>query len=516
MKPNTLFLKVSLLSFLVLTIIFLIAGCELPASSSMNSGFNSGGTNNFSNNRSLIHFKDSEEAVIRPNSMVYFNGQYHLFYGKLGVGKAYPQYGHAVSRNMINWESKKSIILADSLDQIMTMGVVSGGKEDKKLEAICKLGKASSPYFEKVISTDSGETWQPQGKITGLKTDKGPLQDPTVFWHEPTQKWVMVAAVQNEVQIYNSTDLIDWKYESSFGGNQGYYDGKTPWEKPNILQLNVDDKPSRSKWVLIVSIKNGHPTDGYGTQYFVGNFDGKKFRNSNDSKKVLWLDWGSDNFGGITWSGAQKGRQLFIGTIPNIRNVNVLTESENINSLTTPRELKLKDTYYGFKLFATPITELKKLHKSKISQQSIRLSDQENAITSPIKVPTIIACEFTQNSNEGFTIELSNKRDEKMEIGYDGIRKMYFTQVGKNEVVEVKGKQQAGRHISPRFSTLPKMNVKIIVDACSVECYIDDGLTVLTEYVVPTTNFDQMKLWGTTGKMMLNIDLLKITSKLQL
>ena len=51
---------------------------------------------------------------------------------------------------------------------------------------------------------------------------------------------------------------------------------------------------------MLVSINPGGPNKGSATQYFTGDFDGHKF--IPDDTNAKWVDWGSDNYAGVTWS----------------------------------------------------------------------------------------------------------------------------------------------------------------------------------------------------------------------
>ena len=64
---------------------------------------------------------------------------------------------------------------------------------------------------------------------------------------------------------------------------------------------------------MLVSINPGGPNGGSATQYFVGDFDGHVF--TPEGIKTKWVDYGKDNYAGVTWSNVpgEDGRRLFMG-----------------------------------------------------------------------------------------------------------------------------------------------------------------------------------------------------------
>src|SRR5690606_13045000 len=115
-------------------------------------------------------------------------------------------------------------------------------------------------------------------------------------------------------------DLKSWVRESDFGSEFGAHGGV--WECPDLFPLDLDGKKI---WVLLVSINPGAPNGGSGTQYFTGDFDGKTVvPHSTESK---WIDYGTDNYAGVTWSNTGN-RKVFIGWMSNWQYANVVPTVE--------------------------------------------------------------------------------------------------------------------------------------------------------------------------------------------
>jgi fructan beta-fructosidase len=73
----------------------------------------------------------------------------------------------------------------------------------------------------------------------------------------------------------------------------------------------------KQKWVMLVSINPGGPNVGSATQYFIGEFDGKAFTPDTDDSDVKWIDWGQDNYAGVTFANAPSDRKIFVGWMNN-------------------------------------------------------------------------------------------------------------------------------------------------------------------------------------------------------
>ncbi len=160
-------------------------------------------------------------------------------------------------------------------------------------------------------SNDKGRTWEkysanPELKNPGIRD----FRDPKVMWHESSKKWIMTLATLDCITFFSSPDLKNWTRESEFGKTIGAHGGV--WECPDLFRLKVEGS-NVSKWVLFVNINPGGPNGGSANQYFVGEFDGHQF--VPDEPREKWVDWGPDNYAGVTWSNVPEsdGRRLFLG-----------------------------------------------------------------------------------------------------------------------------------------------------------------------------------------------------------
>lgn len=451
-----------------------------------------------SNSRSTIFSSKNPSSnlfsnVSGLNGVTYLNEEYELLFRdvnsleKIKTGR---------SADLINWSTSNGLDVVEGteVNESTISNVRIIGNEIIKDSSILLTSNVLC------YSNGQGDILINGKKRKGLSAAYfKPVTGTKVFWHKPSSHWVMLLSTKDQVLFYRSPDLESWEFTNNFGSKDGYH-GSLPWHSPDIFELAVNNNPAKKKWVLVVSTTDGHPTKLGGTQYFVGDFNGKVFVNSNLFSKVLWLDWGADHINAQSVFNPITNEQMMIG----IMNSNKYESQKNSSKLTTPRKLALKDTYHGLKLFAEPIKAFEKRRGSKISQRATKLSDKENALTTSITSPTEMYLEFSQKSNEGYTIEFSNNDGETLDFGYNGIRKMYLLNrmnAGKGIYPNLLKKPE---HYAPKFSTLPKINVRIILDKNSIEIFADDGLSVFSELIFLKKPFNKLKLWGTTGQITMD------------
>ena len=238
--------------------------------------------------RPQFHFTPATNWMNDPNGLVFFEGEYHLFYqfNPAGDKWGHMSWGHAISRDLLHWEhlpvalQEEDGVMIFSGSAVVDWKNTSGfGKAGKPpLVAIYTGHYTTKPLQNQHIaySTDRGRTWTKFAGNPVLDINEKDFRDPKVFWHEPTQRWVMIVAwpVQRKTRLYASTDLKHWTHLSDFGPAGST---KGIWECPDLFPLRVAGEPKQAKWGLIVNAGSGAPAGGPGCQYFVGDFDGMRF-----------------------------------------------------------------------------------------------------------------------------------------------------------------------------------------------------------------------------------------------
>jgi fructan beta-fructosidase len=289
--------------------------------------------------RPQFHFSPPAHWMNDPNGMVYFEGEYHLFYQHYPDSSVWGpmHWGHAVSADLVHWENLPIALYPDSLGYIFspwsigTTPVAWVKNGQPPLVAVFtyhnaegeKAGRNNYQTQGIAYSNDKGRTRTKYAR-NPVVADPGirDFRDPKVRWDEGTKQWLMVLAAQNQVKFYRSSDLKNWQHLSDFGKQWGGHGGV--WECPDFFPMKVGNT-AQTKWVLLLNINPGGPNGGSGTQYFVGSFDGKSFHLDDTfaravaNEKAVWLDYGRDNYAGVTWSDVPEadGRRLFMGWMSN-------------------------------------------------------------------------------------------------------------------------------------------------------------------------------------------------------
>ncbi|MEJ2547896.1 MAG: glycoside hydrolase family 32 protein, partial [Gemmatimonadota bacterium] len=482
--------------------------------------------------RPRYHFTPPAMWMNDPNGLVHYDGEYHLFYQyhPYDIVWGPMHWGHAVSRDLVRWEHLPIALEPDSLGYIFSGSAVvdwantSGFGRDGEppLVAIFTYhdpvrGAAGASDHESqgiAYSTDRGRTWtkfagNPVLPNPGGKKD---FRDPNVFWHPPTGRWVMVVSVTDHVELYGSPDLKTWTYLSDFGAEWGAHGGT--WECPDLFPIRVEGT-DRTAWALILNLNPGGPQGGSGTQYFVGRFDGTTFTLDPDfaatlaDQPAVWLDWGRDDYAGVTWSDvpAADGRRIFIGWMSNWDYAQQVPTTPWRSAMTVPRELRLESTPVGYRLFSEPVRELETLEGESVAippgpiDGRIDLTELIAFPVSPSEVSLDIA------AGPGFTgtlyLELSNGLDERYRIGFDGTTGEYFsdrTEAGDTSFSD----SFADRvHRARRLAGADLVRMRLMFDVASVELFADDGGTVLTDIFFPSEPFDRLALGAEGGSVTL-------------
>ena len=280
------------------------------------------------------------------------------------------------------------------------------------------------------------------------------------------------------------------------------------WECPDLIPL---DDNGRQRWVLIVNLNPGAPNLGSGTQYFVGDFDGKTF--TSDQTATRWMDYGPDNYAGVTWSNTGK-RKILIGWMSNWMYANLVPTETWRNALTIPRDLKLKHVGNDIFLVSQPVPELSKIQSKPVIVQNIKVTNSVDLAkrTGKIKFP----CRLNLSLEEikDFSLVVSNDAGEEIVVGYDKQQNQYFIDRSRSGKTDFH-KDFAARHVAPRLTGKSKMNMTLIIDVSSVELFADDGLTVMTSVFFPNNPYTKIHLQSADGVVIKKLEYSSLNSILK-
>jgi len=456
--------------------------------------------------RPLVHFTAPSGWINDPNGLVYFEGEYHLFYQYIphrpdgGVGGSFsPHWGHAVSADLVQWSHLPIALYPDHLGAIYSGSVVVdwhdtsglfGGRSG--LVAIFTHHNASSaplsPEVQSIAwSADRGRTWTayPDNPVIANPGVRD-FRDPKVFWHVPTGRWVMVVTYGGDrVRFYSSANLRDWSQTGEFGAGQGAQ--SATWECPDLFELPVDGDPRHTYWVLNVSTYHAAAvSDRVGMQYFVGDFDGVTFRNANPAGLVLTTDQGCDNYAAVTWSDmpANDGRRVMIGWMSDWAYARQTPTAPWRGAMTAPRELRLGQRGEGVRLLQRPVAELERLRTrhthwgEQIIAPGAGLWHGEGGVALEI-VMTVQVGAATECG-----VRLLSGDGEQTTVGYDVPATTLFvdrSQSGNTGFALAFPGRQGG----PLRMTEGAVTLRILLDGCSVEVFGNAGECVVTSLIFP-------------------------------
>lgn len=493
-----------------LLLLFILAGCQrtkdMPATREPLPG---------EMHRPRFHFSPPQMWMNDPNGMVYHHGEYHLFYQHYPDSTVWGpmHWGHAISTDLMHWEHLPIALYPDSLGYIFSGSAVVdhrntsglGSSDNPPLVAVYtyhsqekqRAGRKDFQTQGLAWSVDNGRTWR-KYRANPVLANPGieDFRDPKVFWHEDSRKWIMILAARDHVELYGSPNLTQWEKLSEFGMADGAHGGV--WECPDLFPLTLEDG-KETQWVMLVSINPGGTHGGSATQYFVGEFDGTQFTNDNPPGTTLWLDYGKDNYAGVTWANmpSTDGRRVFLGWMSNWQYANVVPTANWRGAMTIPRTLHLTTTPAGVRLVARPVEEMRLLRLASHNIPSMKLEGKETVTGIPFETAASeIRLDFElseETSNVG--VELANADGERLLIGYDAALKEYYVDRRASGMTGF-SRDFPGVHSAPRLAEGSGVDFHIVVDVASVELFADEGRAVITDIFFPSNVYSSVTLFA--------------------
>ena len=493
--------------------------------------------------RPSYHFTPLYGWMNDPNGMVYKDGEYHLYfqYNPYGSKWGNMHWGHAVSKDLVHWEHLDPAIARDPVGHIFSGSSVVDKKNTAGFgkDAIIAIYTNNSVNHDEVqciaYSNDNGRTFTKyEGNpvltpFDGLKD----FRDPKVFWYEKGKCWYMIVSADKETRFYKSKNLKKWTYVSAFGKGMGQQ--PCQYECPDFFQLPVNGDKKKMKWVMTMNINPGCWFGGSATEYFVGDFDGKKFT-CPDANEVKWLDWGKDHYATVTFSNTGD-RVLGITWMSNWQYANLTPFKQNRGANGLPRELKLYEKngkYYISEDVAPEVYALRKDTKN-VADASVVGEKMLAGVAANMEGAFEIEADVTPDANGIAGIEISNNKRERTMIYFDMKQgkvvmdrtESGLTDFGKQAVphdIELAwDKQRAAEGKEPAriansinykndfaLATWAPLSlcedgkktyhVDIFVDKSSVELFVDGGRIAMTNLVFPVAPYENVKLYTQDGK----------------
>jgi levanase/fructan beta-fructosidase len=404
-----------------------------------------------------------------PNGMFYKDGVWHLYYQYNPYGSQWENmtWGHSTSKDLIHWEAQPQAIEADWLGAIFSGSAIvdkdntAGFGRNAVIAMYTSAGTAQTQSI--AYSADGGQTFTKYAGNPVITYHAPDFRDPKVFRFE--ERWIVVLAVGQEVQFYSSTNMKDWKLESSFGREYGNHDGV--WECPDMLCFG-------EKWVLLLNINPGGPFGGSATQYFVGTFDGRTFTCEDNPSETKWMDYGKDHYAAVTFHGAPDGRIVALPWMSNWQYANQVPTHQFRSANGLPRDLGLTTVDGETYLTSTPSKEVSALRGKKMKQ------------------PTE-TCEITVDVKGSAHITLSNAKGEEVTMCYDAQKQTFSMDRKKSGDVSFS-------EAFPCVTTAPTYGsirqLRLFIDRCSIEAFDSEGKMAMTNLVFPSEPYNNIKVKG--------------------
>lgn len=451
--------------------------------------------------RPQYHFSARQNWLNDPNGLVFFEGEYHLFYqhNPFGIRWSNMSWGHAVSRDLVHWRELPIALPVDADGTMMFSGS-------------CVIDKANTSGFGKVggavpmvaiytahregnqsqaiaYSTDKGRTWTKYEQNPVINLKKKDFRDPKVFWHPASNQWVMAVVLPTEkiVQFYGSANLKAWARLGEFTTTETT---ANIWECPDLTEVWIEGT-SQKKWLLLLSMGEGGAAGGSGMQYFVGDFNGKTFKPERKSG-VRFVDFGKDYYAAITFQNTP--RTILLGWMNNWQYANDLPTSPFRGAMTMPRELRLvKSLTGGYDLRQVPVTQLTQLMTDKFVWQGTGADDLNAQIQAASIGGDSYRITLEAETDNPFGVRLrrteplpgepsSAKTREETAVGYDPARQLLYVDRTKSGIVNF-SKNFPGRFTAPLKPQNGRVKLDIWVDRSSVEVFANDGLVTMTSQV---------------------------------
>jgi len=428
--------------------------------------------------RSIYHHTPAYGWMNDPNGMFYKDGVWHLYYQYNPYGSQWENmtWAHSTSTDLIHWKNHGEVIQPDALGTIFSGSSVvdkentAGFGKDAVVAFYTSAGAAQTQSI--AYSTDNGETFKKYVNNPILTSDVPDFRDPNVFWNEEVKQWNLILAAGQQMNIYSSKNLKDWKFESSFGEGYGNHGGV--WECPDLLKMG-------DKWVLICNINPGGPFGGSATQYFVGSFDGHKFTCESKPEVTKWMDYGKDHYATVSFSNAPDGRIVVLSWMSNWQYANQVPTQQFRSANGLPRDLGLYSYNGEDYVSVKPSPEVFAAFEKKPSG----------------RLQSAAYIEVT-NIKSNASIVLSNDKGERVTMLYDGKNATFSMDRTESGVTDFHSDFKA-KTVAPTNGVIKSM--QIFIDRCSIEAFDTEGKVAMTNLVFPSKPYDKIIVKGCKVKI---------------
>ena len=434
-------------------------------------------TKNVEKHRPVYHHTPQYGWMNDPNGMFYKDGVWHLCYQFNPYGSQWENmtWGHSTSTDLVHWKAEPTAITPDALGTIFSGCCVvdknntAGFGNDAVIAFYTSAGARQMQSM--AYSTDGGKTFTKYENNPIITSNVPDFRDPHVFWNAEAGFWNMILAAGQQMSIYSSKDLKEWKHESDFGAEYGNHGGV--WECPDLMKMKVRGT-DKEKWMLICNINPGGPFGGSATQYFIGEFDGHKFTCEDEPSETKWMDYGKDHYATITFDNAPEGRRVGIAWMSNWQYANQVPTKQFRSANSIARDFGLFEYNGETYCSVSPAKEMDAVRGQRISSPSE-------------------TCEIVVQLKGDAQLTLRNSKGEKVVITYDAVE----------QTIDFDRRRSGDVSFSEAFPCIvtsptygQAKTLRIFVDRCSIEMFEGDGKMSMTNLVFPSEPYNKLIVKG--------------------
>lgn len=425
--------------------------------------------------RPQFHFTAERNWLNDPNGLVFFDGEYHLFFQFNPQGNEWGNmtWGHAVSGDLVHWQQLDGAIRPDELGTIFSGSCVvdwhntagfQTGKEPALVSIYTAAGdkspESTGAKFTQCLaySNDRGRTWTKFAGNPVLSHIVAENRDPKVVWHEPTKRWVMALYLDgNEFALLCSPDLKKWKRTDTFTVPGSI-------ECPDLFEMPIEGRPGESKWIFWTA----------NNVYLVGEFDGEEFSPLGEPQL---FEFGANRFAAQTYSDipSKDGRRIQIAWM---RGGNYPGMPFN-QQMTFPTSLSLHATDAGYRMRSRPVEEIATLRGEPIRWEG-KLRDDTNPLA--------------QLDGDTYEIELtvSPGTAKQIELELRGAQVVYDVE---SATLRCNGSA------APAPLVAGELKLHLLLDRASLEVFANDGAVSLSNCILPAATNRTFRLRGEGAKV---------------
>ena len=432
--------------------------------------------------RPQFHFSSKRGWNNDPNGLLYYKGEYHMFYQHNPFGWEWGNmtWGHAISTDLVHWVEQGDKLHADEggtmfsgsgvVDWNNTTGFQTG--DEPPLVLIYTIAGNNSPWSEGepftqglAYSNDRGRTWTKyRGNPVQARVRRA-NRDPKVQWMEDTQEWAIILFLRDaEVAFFTSKNLKRWELHSTMKSNH---------ECPELVELAVDGDKDNTKWVHYAA---------HG-EYYVGEFSGTGYTKETEALRFNYgnMFYGSQMFNDVP---EDDGRAIQVGWA----RVNLPDMPFN-QMMTFPTSLSLRTTEDGLRMFAYPVKEIENLHGKAYKFNNKKLEPGENPLKKIEGNLFDIDAEIELGDAEEVGFEING-----FPVTYDVKKKLLTGGTGEE------GDQFSQGETIAKLSPIDgKIKLRMLVDRPSVEIFANDGRIYMPMQAVRDLSNKSLKIYAKGG-----------------